>query len=204
MSANETNYAVLSGDLIKSQKLSIEQLIEARDVIGATVDKFANHFPHSVIGRPEFYRGDSWEALMVQPQYALRLSLLVMADLKAKTAADTRIAVGIGPMRYVNFLKVSHSLGKAGDLSQAAIKNMKNEFNLTAAIEPRNDDVLSLMHISSHSARDWTKKEAKIASAALQTVGATANIEGWDIIATALERYEALDLHAAKAPTRHI
>lgn len=173
-------YAVLAGDIVKSGKLTYAELVQARSVIAASLDRFDKKFPAQLIGKAEFYRGDSWEALLARPQYAMRLSLDVMAALKAEMDVETRIAIGIGRLRHVDSSKVSYSLGEACDLSQSAIKNMRGAFNLSVAVAPH--DALETRKIACLSSINANNEMAADALSAYEAIN-------WAAVSNPVFRY---------------
>ena len=105
--------AVLSGDIIGSTELTAAEIGRIRDVIRETVARFEYDWGDVVIGTPEFFSGDAWQLAMTAPQYALRLSVLIRAELRARLDADTRISIGIGHVEDVRQDDIALSSGEA-------------------------------------------------------------------------------------------
>ena len=87
--------AVLTGDIVNSTRLS------------KTAEKKLMHLMRQLFRehKLEFYRGDSFQALLQQPARALRLSLLCrtaaisMQETQYPVQTDFRISIGIGEVR---------------------------------------------------------------------------------------------------------
>lgn len=218
--ADQSVFAVLTGDMIGSSKLADSALAKAQRVVRDASDEFDRSFSHCLIGRPEFFRGDAWQLLLADPGAALRLALLLRAQLRWKAPVDTRLAIGIGTVRGINRRKVSLSAGEAFELSGHALDKMTSYFELTAAISTRAPVaaqwVPTVLHLCSELLRGWTPRQAEIVSYALleaqatheqigsmldkpvrkQTVTSALRGAHFKALLDALERFEATDWSA--------
>ena len=171
MSGPEPIHAVLTGDLIKSKTLLDKELSAAQRLLRQGIRDFCEATGQRVPGGPDFFRGDAWQVFLEDPAGALRLALLLRARLRAQTRTDTRIAMGIGPVRRVDRRKISLSMGEAFELSGLALDRMSRYFDLTAALPaagaPTGAWLPVLMHLCSELARNWSKRQAEIVSVAL-------------------------------------
>ncbi|MFC6196467.1 hypothetical protein [Ponticaulis profundi] len=169
--------AVLSGDIIGSTELTAAEIGRIRDVIRETVARFEYDWGDVVIGTPEFFSGDAWQLAMTAPQYALRLSVLIRAELRARLDADTRISIGIGHVEDVRQDDIALSSGEAFILSGRALSKMTGYFDLTThlpeRVGPLSDWVLATTHICSAFLRNWTRRQAEISGLALLHKDAT-------------------------------
>lgn len=169
--------AVLTGDLIDSKALQDQELTACQRVIRQGVKDFTNATGQQVPGQPDFFRGDAWQLLLDTPAAALRLALLLRARLRARTPADTRIAIGIGPTRRINRQKTSLSSGQAFELSGHALDGMNRYFDLTLALPSATlwagEWPTVTAHLCSELARDWTSRQAEIVAVALLHPDAT-------------------------------
>ena len=66
-------YAVLTGDLVKSSKMSGEQRQSSLKVISELSERLPDLFKDLEIIGPEIFRGDSWQMLIAAPKYALHV-----------------------------------------------------------------------------------------------------------------------------------
>ena len=169
--------AVLTGDLISSGALSDRELTAAQGAIRDGAKHFAATTGQAIVGRPDFFRGDAWQLLLASPAPALRLALFLRARLRSQTAADSRIAIGIGSIRSINRRKISLSGGEAFELSGHALDDMSGYFDLTAALPLRpiwaGGWLPVVAHLCSDLVRDWTARQAEIAAVALLHEDAT-------------------------------
>lgn len=213
-------FAVLTGDMIGSSKLADSALGKAQRVIRDASHEFDLSVAHGLIGRPEFFRGDAWQLLLADPGVALRLALLLRAQLRWKAPFDTRLAIGIGTVRSINRRKVSLSAGEAFELSGHALDKMTSYFELTAAVPARAplaaQWVPGVLHLCSELLRGWTPRQAEIVCYALlqaeatheqigamldkpvrkQTVTSALRGAHFRALADALERFEGTDWNA--------
>jgi DNA-directed RNA polymerase specialized sigma24 family protein len=96
----EPAFAVLTADLVSSRKLTAKavesRLGEVSKLIELKLFRRKKTF--------EFFRGDSFQALLTQPEKALHLALLWRAAMKATLSGarqwDVRIAIGIGTVTH--------------------------------------------------------------------------------------------------------
>jgi len=116
--------AVITGDIINSREIANKELLVNtlqnlfREL--STQFSFQNQF--------EIYRGDSFQALLINPKYSLRIALLLRLGLRKESPAenvwDARIGIGIGAVNYLNEnIKISN--GEAFELSGNSLDAMK-------------------------------------------------------------------------------
>ena len=170
-------FAVLTGDIIGSSRLSAAQLDRTRSLVLKGAQQFHSRSRRLVFGVPEFFRGDAWQLLLREPGQALRVALYIRALLSAKTGVATRIAIGIGPVDAINRSRTSLSTGEAFTLSGHALDEITGYFDLTGAL-PDRAAVLAqwfpaILHLCSGLIRDWTRRQAEIVSLALLSDGQT-------------------------------
>src|SRR6266446_2694396 len=110
-------YAVLTGDLVKSSRLSVEQSRKAIGLLKRAVGEFEKTFQGAIQGELDSFRHDSWQMLMKRPTLAIRATIFLRASVKmqsdATTRYDTRIAIGIGAVDSISKRRISDSRGAA-------------------------------------------------------------------------------------------
>ena len=169
-------YAVLTGDLVKSSKLSGDLSSEAMKWLRKASVDFTGLYPQSVIGKIDTFRHDSWQLLIGKPQLALRAAVFFRAALKkhssGKIKYDTRIAVGIGTVEKIAASRISDSRGIAFSLSGKCLDTTRD---MRIAYQT-SDDLRSLHRSISRVlvplldcvVSDWTPKESEAVWGALQ------------------------------------
>lgn len=164
-------FAVLTGDIIGSSKLSAERLDRARAVLLKGARQFHSRSRKAVVGVPEFFRGDAWQLLLKEPGRALRAALYIRAVLSAETSVETRISIGVGGVDVIDPSRISLSTGEAFTLSGHALDQMTGYFDLSGAIPERAGPLVgwfpAILHLSSGLVRPWTRRQAEIVSLAL-------------------------------------
>jgi len=169
-------YAVLTGDLVKSQKLSIEDLESARRHLLSAVDKVSDWKPGLVRGKAEFFRGDAWQLLLADPGQALRVAVYLRASVRAQGLSQTRISIGLGTVDLVDEERVSLSIGEAFVLSGHGLDKLKKQ---RLAIEvPHSVGVLTnwirvVAHLCDAIVSQWTARQSEITTFALEPVERT-------------------------------
>ncbi len=117
-------HAVLTGDIIGSTGLSAEQrahlpenMREAFDDLDAILGNRANL-------AFDFFRGDAWQLYVEKPEHALSVAILFRALLRARFDVDTRIAIAIDTVDFVNLARLSESDGQAFRRSGRALDEL--------------------------------------------------------------------------------
>lgn len=164
-------FAVLTGDIVGSRQLSAERLGRMRRLIAAGAAAFGRRQPRALCGVPEVFRGDAWQLLLSEPRWALRVALLVRAQLLAGDDVRTRTSIGIGGVDVVDRRRVSLSTGEAFTLSGHALDHITGYFDLTGALPARAAPLAAwfpaMLHLCSGLVRSWTRRQAEIVSLAL-------------------------------------
>jgi hypothetical protein len=156
--------AVLTGDIVGSTGLSRGDMAGVRTAISDAVHGFTRR-NDSIAKGAEFFQGDSWQVLLGDPVYALRLALLVQAGLRSKTNAETRTAIGIGTVEGLE-KTAAISTGEAFTLSGRALTNMKSAYRLTGALPERAGPLAQwfpcVLHLCSALMQGWTRRQAEV------------------------------------------
>ncbi len=121
-------FAVLTGDLVKSSRLTSTQSRDAMRRIRKAGVEFGECHPDVVVGRVDTFRHDSWQLLLAGQELAVRAAVFVRACLRmqsdSKVKYDTRIAIGVGPVEWVSKRRISESRGPAFTMSGKALDAM--------------------------------------------------------------------------------
>ena len=122
--------ATISADIVASTSLSVDSMLSLNESIKRCIIDIEEHFP-GTWGR--LVKGDSIEFAVDSPRVALRIALILKAYVKSLSIGKTpesahfrrsgiRIAIGIGPMRYIDRSRDIMD-GEAIYLSGRAISN---------------------------------------------------------------------------------
>lgn len=221
MSSVPAAYAVLTGDLVRSSRLSQAQLEQARERLSAAVAQASGWGDGIVAGAVDFFRGDAWQTVLAEPGLALRLALLQRAVLRASGLGDTRVSIGVGPVTEIDPVHTSRSTGPAFVASGHALDALvgRNRLAIVAAPSVSSSIVGLLSAVAALCdviVQGWTARQAELVGLALdpdagtqleigarikpaitkQAVGKGLLAAGWSGIETALEQVEALDWSA--------
>lgn len=170
-------YAVLTGDLVRSTGLSPDDIGQVRKEVEAGAQAIARWRPGLFAGGPEFFRGDAWQLALSDPRFFLRASVYLRARLLAmKPQADTRIAIGLGPISRLE-PEVSHSTGPAFTLSGRTLDKMKGRRQFEAGATASSDEsvlwLTPLLSLCGAVVSRWKPKQAQIACLALDPASPT-------------------------------
>lgn len=138
----ETTYAILTGDLVRSSELDPEGLDRAMEVLREAAVSL-NDATESVVGRPDFFRGDGWQLCLSSPDHAIAAAAFVRVAFIA-SGMDSRIGIGVGRVERLNAKRVSQSIGSAFTLSGRALDELGPERRLSLAVEGNPPEAVAL------------------------------------------------------------
>lgn len=165
-------YAVLTGDLVKSSRLSPVQSKRAIGWLRSATKEFEKSFRGTVEGALDSFRHDSWQLLLKKPALAIRAALFLRAALKmqsdGETKYDTRIAIGIGPVESIAKERISNSRGRAFTLSGQTLDAIKAE--RLAIARDHGDDCLArgVVPLLDPLVNEWSAIESQAVYGALR------------------------------------
>lgn len=153
-------HAVLTGDIVSSQKLSATALGQLPRLIAEAAQKTG--FDSKV----EVFSGDSWQAFCAEPEVAMTWALIFRSYLFGEHAIETRVAIGIGTISSLNPAKISLSHGEAFVLSGHALSETPSDRRITIATSPALPSNLAPLLDASCAlldalSSDWTEKQAQ-------------------------------------------
>lgn len=160
---------VITGDIIKSTTVKTEWRETLLNSIRSVADELALLTPLKL----EFFRGDSFQVVVANPEEALKVAVLLRAGLKSKTPQesknpwDARIALGIGDISYSSD-KVVVSDGEAFHYSGWELDEIGKR---RLAVRTRWEDVNDELKVSTAFADDiisgWSFSQAFVIYSAL-------------------------------------
>lgn len=166
--------AVLTGDIVGSQKLSVEQLDRARAVILEASEQLSA-WDAALAPKPlEFSRGDTWQLLLLDPALALRAALWIRAALLHGCGVDTRVAVGLGAVS-----PLSDTLAQSGgpafvrsgqELDEMGARRLSVILPASMALAPWANLTARLCDALVAS---WTRRQAELVHAMLSPLAPT-------------------------------
>ncbi|MDZ7724584.1 MAG: hypothetical protein U5R06_17715 [candidate division KSB1 bacterium] len=161
--------AVLTGDIIRANRLDDQEMNKVRSCLSDAVTRMQDW--DRIYGGPDFFRGDSWQLMLTQPDLALRVAIYLRAAMRASRLSDTRIAIGLGHVNDMNPDQISQSTGEAFSLSKRGLYDMKIHVNMTVQL-PKSLQLLSdwaplMVHLCDAVINRWTRRQSEIAGLAL-------------------------------------
>ena len=125
---SDGHYAVLSGDLVASSKLSSKESSNAMQWLRNASEMVADLHPGAVVDRIDTFRHDSWQLLLRKPEISLRTAILLRTRLRAESSSgasyDSRVSIGIGPVELISEDGISNSRGQAFTISGQGLDSM--------------------------------------------------------------------------------
>jgi hypothetical protein len=175
------HYAVLTGDFIKSSRYTIEQRQAAFQTLRESTAQLIRIHPEIQTIGIEPFRGDAWQLLHSQPQYAFHASFFFRAALNMHKLPDTRIAIGMGSVDDVPNQSLAEASGEAFHLSGNGLDTLKKNrhmvFDFAASglsvlekdFPPGIGDIInSALYLASRMADGWSSNEARAVWGAMQ------------------------------------
>lgn len=185
-----SNYAVITGDIVSSQK--IEPAIRER--LFADINDLLNELRKEWISSYETYRGDSLQCAAKMPEHAMRIALMIRAFLRSyipplqealitnekkqsatrgyfSTEYDIRLSIGIGEAEFLNPDKITSSDGTAFRLSGEGLEILMTgtqrlilqSFN--KSFDEQNEPAILLLDAL---IQKWTQNQAELVLYKLQ------------------------------------
>lgn len=216
--SDKTTYAVLTGDIVKSSKMTADDLAAVRDLVTQSVSEAGRWKRGFVRGKADFFRGDSWQAVVAKPAMALRIAIYVRARLISFDKTDSRIAIGLGGADKLSTTRASLSSGTAFEISGRALDGMKRarlaitaESNSYARLGALETWLPAAAGLLDAIISDWTARQAEIITEMLwpldrtqalvatdlditqQTVAAALDGAHWSAVSDALDAFEATE-----------
>ena len=169
---------VLAGDIIKSSRLSADELQSVRDELVEGVATYSHAHPGSIIWGPAFFRGDGWQVALGAPVYLLRVAVFLRACLVMRGLADSRIAFGVGIADRLTPEDLGNSTGEAFTIVGHALDDMNRrspslQYAASPVLEPVGHWVRALSINMSGIMDDWTRRQAEMIHAKLLNPQAT-------------------------------
>jgi hypothetical protein len=187
--------AVITGDLINSRQIPIEKRQQVYDYMARIYHSFAIRRGWHDTAKLEFFRGDSFQLLVDEPEVALRVALFLRARLRSvygrndmqdgpnlskyerksnsKKLWDARIAIGIGEVSYLSE-SVLNSDGVAFILSGHTLDQMKYNEQLAIKIQGVEESSMIqsqldlLLRLGGGIVQDWTEAQSELAAECIE------------------------------------
>lgn len=119
MPINTNKIGVITGDIVGSSKLNIEERKLAIETIRKTVEN------QSLVDdiKVEFFRGDGFQFIVNQPKYTAKVAVILRTKLRTK-GWDARLSIGIGTVEYLDSKSIGLSYGEAFLYSGKGLDNI--------------------------------------------------------------------------------
>lgn len=130
-------------------------------------------FPQVIPLEVDIFRGDSWQLLVKDPRYALRVALFYRAFLRARMEShdfNTRIGVAIGELDFVPRDSVSEGQGEVYTLSGKALENLPNTVSMSflSSNNLHKKCLNTIVQLIDSLSTRWTDKQSLAILGALQ------------------------------------
>lgn len=158
---------------MRSSKLPLSRRKKLASDIRSSSNRLRKSFGDVVPLPVNIFRGDSWQMIVSEPPYVLKVALFFRATLKylwGSREFDTRMAIGVGTVDFVPGNRVSEGDGEAfrfsGEALESMNKHVRMQFGVPDKELERNLNVVA--HLVDAIVMRWTDKQALVASGALR------------------------------------
>lgn len=189
--------AVITGDFIGFSDLDVSVRSRMPQVIIDAGNSLREAFGPIMPLDADVFRGDGWQAMIIDPVSALRAALFFRAYIRSVAGdqkVDTRMAIGIGPVDYVPPGKVAAGDGPAYRASgkllekmnsprqgrlRCAFANRRGRENEMQECKPDEDFVDALVRLAGAIGDRWYGRRALAATGALKGWSQARIAENW-------------------------
>jgi len=157
-------HAIITGDLISSSAIN-RDFHQTLQSIPDDIKKNYDGFLFDV------FRGDSFQALVKEPEDALLLGVIFRAGLRrysrsssVNDAWDARISIGIGPIEINRKGKLGEMTGKAFVRSGQSLDNMKragSRLKITTGDEQSDKEFAAICPLADTIMNRWTTSQSE-------------------------------------------
>ena len=169
MSFNSHTFSVISGDIVKSSSIPLQELSNLHSTTFQISAEIAN-----IISQPytlgfSLYKGDSFQALIHKPEISPLIALVFRTLLRnafLPLRIDARIAIGIGQVDVIP--KTADQLGygsaytRAGRLLQSM--KSKNELLMSSDNKKLDEQINAYLSLINDLMSKWTSGQVKVIS----------------------------------------
>ena len=169
-------YAVITGDIVGSSKLSEEARQRLHRVMKSGGDALRLTFSNAIIMDLDIFRGDGWQLVIAKPSLSLRIALFYRAFLRAHMVndkTDTRMGIGMGEIDFIPEQRVSNGDGPAFRLSGRMVDSLPRQIKLSCGFigcqpQAMHAAIQSIIQLIDVLAVQWSCKQALAVLGALQ------------------------------------
>ena len=176
-------FAVLTGDVIKSSKLSPHVRRQALSYLNETAVRLPQVFSNLTVIGPEIFRGDSWQMLLSDARLGLHAAFYLRAELRSRFGVDTRIGIGVGGLETLSDQSVGSADGPAFRRSGKALDSLKRNETMLCLLDDQPSAVNDLLQVAlrfaARSASQWSKREAFAVARSLEGRKQIEIADGW-------------------------
>ena len=173
--SSERLFAVLTGDIVGSSKLSAIERQQIPSVLHRASEHISRYFERSMQYEVDIFRGDSWQLVLSDPPKSLRVGLFFRAIIRATLESrkvDTRLSIGIGTTEFIPKDNVSTGNGEAFRLSGEALERLDKSTRMKIEFPSRYESGIThafdvIVQLIDLLAQRWTSKQAEAISGAL-------------------------------------
>jgi hypothetical protein len=166
------SYAVISGDIIGSSKLSLSKRAELPDIMKQASNELRIFLAESIPLSVDIFAGDSWQLLVSEPGEALKAALFYRSSiiLATEKKIDTRLVIAVGKVDFVPGERASEGDGEAFRQSGRGLKETGNKQQMRFVAEQYDDCDLwdATFGLLDLIVRRWSAKQAQAVVGALQ------------------------------------
>lgn len=168
--------AIITGDIVDSSRYTGAERRRLHAAMARVAADLQAWFGPAIPRPLDVYRGDGWQLLVRDPRLSLRVGLAFRALLKTHTGedrADSRLAIGVGPIDFLPPEGVSAGDGPAFRVSGGLLQSMTRRERMDFGLAEASDTLLArslrvVVRLIDGWAWNWTVPQARAVGGALR------------------------------------
>lgn len=166
--------SVITGDIVASTDLSTAERKELPGRIRSAYQQLSKLLPSALPFAIDIFRGDSIQIYVADPKDALVVAVLFMARTKAIAGVETRMALAVDTVEFINEMNISESDGNAFRRSGRMLNEL-GASHLRCVAPAAADDQYQLTldviaALVDYVVTGWTQHQARAVSLAIESM----------------------------------
>jgi hypothetical protein len=171
MTSDKHIFSVISGDVVKSSAIPVQELSKLRSVTFQISSEIADIFDRPYTLGFSLYKGDSFQALIDRPEISPSIALVFRTLLRnafLPFKLDARIAIGIGQVESIPQNADQLGYGPAYTRAGRLLENQKSKTDLLISSDnPKLDERINgYLVLVNERVKHWTPGQIKTISTA--------------------------------------
>jgi len=171
MTSDKHIFSVISGDVVKSSAIPVQELSKLQSVTYQISDKIGDIFNHPYTLGFSLYKGDSFQALIYKPEMSPLIALVFRTLLRNEFLPfklDARIAIGIGQVELIPRTADQLGYGPAYTRAGRLLGSMRSKIELSVSSDNQklDEQINGYLSLINELTKHWPSGQIKAISTA--------------------------------------